>query len=72
MSEALDLRKVSVFERHTIINERLKKLKAGESFVFLYDHEPQPLYPELKKREFKYESKLEPQSKLVVTVIKEK
>ena len=70
MNDPLDLRKVSVFERHSIIDEKLKKLNVGESFVFYYDHEPKPLYPELKKRGFKYESKLEPHGKWVVKVKK--
>jgi len=48
------------------------KLDAGESFTFINDHEPRPLYPELVKRGFNYETRKEAEDKWVITVTKEK
>jgi uncharacterized protein (DUF2249 family) len=72
MTEPVDLRKVSIFERHNVLFDRLMKLKAGETFTFINDHEPRPLYPELTNRGFKYETQKEAEDKWVVTVTKEK
>lgn len=72
MSEPLDLREINIFERHTVLFEKLLKLKLGERFVFINDHEPRPLFPELLKRGFKYESRREAEDKWVIEVVKEK
>jgi len=72
MAEPVDLRKVSIFERHTVLFDRLMKLEAGESFTFINDHEPRPLYPELAKRGFHYETQKEAEDKWVITVTKGK
>jgi len=72
MTEPVDLRKVSIFERHTVLFDRLMKLDAGESFTFINDHEPRPLYPELTKRGFHYEIQKEAEDKWVITVTRGK
>ncbi len=72
MTEPVDLRKVSIFERHNVLFDQIMKLKAGESFIFINDHEPRPLYPELAKRGFQYQTQKEAEDKWVVTVKKGK
>ncbi|HKZ94336.1 MAG TPA: DUF2249 domain-containing protein [Candidatus Bathyarchaeia archaeon] len=70
MTEPVDLRTVSIFERHNVLFAKLMKLNTGESFTFINDHEPRPLYPELAKRGFQYQVKKEAEDKWVVTVKK--
>jgi len=70
MTEPFDLRMVNIIERHAVLFDKLQKLKAGESFIFINDHEPRPLYPELANRGFQYETKKESEDKWVITVTK--
>jgi len=72
MTEPFDLRKISIFERHNVLFDRIFKLGPDESFTFINDHEPRPLYPELVKRGYRYETRKEAEDKWVVTVTKPK
>lgn len=46
--EALDMRVHIPIERHKRLNRLFKELSAGESFVFINDHDPIPLYYEFR------------------------
>lgn len=72
MTKPFDLRKVNIIERHPVLFDKLSKLRVGESFTFINDHEPRPLYPELTKRGFSYKTKRESEDKWIITVTKEK
>lgn len=43
-SKMLDVRKLIPMERHRLIFETYGKLRPGESFVLVNDHDPKPLY----------------------------
>lgn len=45
--KTLDVRKLIPMERHRLIFETYGKLKPGESFVLVNDHDPKPLYYQL-------------------------
>ncbi|MBX3084882.1 MAG: DUF2249 domain-containing protein [Anaerolineae bacterium] len=40
----IDVRQVVPRDRHALIFETFDKLRTGESFVLVNDHEPKPLY----------------------------
>ena len=42
--KTLDVRKLIPMDRHRLIFETYGKLKPGESFVLVNDHDPKPLY----------------------------
>ncbi|EQD50573.1 hypothetical protein B1A_13399 [mine drainage metagenome] len=42
--ETLDVRQLIPRDRHRLIFETYGKLKPGESFVLVNDHDPKPLY----------------------------
>ena len=46
--KTLDVRKLIPMDRHRLIFETYGKLKPGESFVLVNDHDPKPLYYQLE------------------------
>lgn len=46
--EEHDLRSLIPIKRHEWLNQTFKVLKAGESFIFINDHDPKPVYYEFK------------------------
>lgn len=48
MLEENDLRPLVPVKRHEWLNKTFGEMKAGESFVFINDHDPKPVYYELK------------------------
>ncbi len=46
--EALDVRVLVPIDRHTLLLRMFKELPVGESFVFINDHDPLPLYYEFR------------------------
>lgn len=46
--EEHDLRPLIPFKRHEWLNATFGELKAGDSFIFINDHDPKPVYYELK------------------------
>lgn len=48
MGEKIDLRDMPPAERHSTIHEAFESLDAGETLTIVNDHEPKPLYHEMK------------------------
>ncbi|NNN12354.1 MAG: DUF2249 domain-containing protein [Acidimicrobiaceae bacterium] len=46
--QPLDLRPLAPIDRHSEVISRFEALADGEEFVFLNDHDPKPLYYQLK------------------------
>lgn len=46
--EEHDLRTLIPIQRHEWLNKTFKELKAGDSFVFINDHDPKPVYYEFR------------------------
>lgn len=46
--KTLDLRDVPPPERHPMIMDRFDELESGESLTLINDHEPKPLFYEMK------------------------
>ena len=44
MAQKLDVRQLIPMERHRIIFETYDRLKSGEAFELINDHDPKPLY----------------------------
>lgn len=44
----LDVRDIPPSDRHTTIHETFEELDAGETLTIVNDHEPTPLYYEMK------------------------
>ncbi|MBW7867143.1 MAG: DUF2249 domain-containing protein [Brumimicrobium sp.] len=46
--EELDVRVLIPTDRHSLLNKMFNELPAGESFTFINDHDPKPLYYEFQ------------------------
>jgi len=44
----LDLRQIVARERHALIFRELDRLNVGETLTFINDHDPKPLYYQIK------------------------
>jgi uncharacterized protein (DUF2249 family) len=54
-NDTLDVRAIPPAQRHPMIFQRFVALPVGESFVLVNDHDPKPLYYQLK---FEYSGQL--------------
>ncbi|MFB6283320.1 MAG: DUF2249 domain-containing protein [Halobacteria archaeon] len=49
MSKRLDVREIPAVDRHAKIHEEFEKLESGEVLELVNDHDPRPLYYEMKE-----------------------
>ena len=56
-NKKLDLRQIPANERHQKIHKKFEKLNSGETLTIINDHEPKPLFYEMKAEIEKFDDK---------------